>query len=113
MKLISKILVMALLTITILSFSSFAGTDSHENYSSGDVGILGEICPNCDRGSLIPSTQNSPWSLNGTQRVCTHYPYGYDYQQERIVLTTYKCNYCSFSTTTSKTETQWLCKGWR
>ena len=70
------------------------------------------LCPYNDtcNGTLLQSLTHAPW-VNSSQRFCIHYKFGVDIEQSRTVVTTHKCNRCSYGFQTSRTEIRWVCNG--
>lgn len=101
-----KILSLILVTIIVLSTYSVAFASAEDT-----IAICGIPC-DCG-GTIFTSYTYGPWSSTDAERDCTHgYTYGTDGRQSRIVIVTYSCGSCSFTSSTTKTEYKWTCHGY-
>jgi len=71
----------------------------------------------CPRGcgfTVSTRTTTGPWS-RVSQRNCTHFPWGVDIQNRRMITTELVCSSCRASTGTPQTRSEyaWFCYGFR
>lgn len=131
MRILKKILLSTLL-VASLGTTLFASS-SEENFTFED----GEIICDCGytfaehdefKAQQNPSARYQPcicggreqsevvyvdskWSYTGTSKKCTHYQFGYDFEQTKGTRIRYWCNSCGRESFSNGYITQWECQG--
>ncbi len=73
----------------------------------------GVACPFCGK-NCTSRTQYGSWEPTSNRRDCIDYVNGYDLQEERDVYQVYSCGNCGANgKVLIRTETQWVCHGYR
>lgn len=81
----------------------------NDDYNDDLVITRGE--PHDCGGTLNRTFSYGPYGRTGSQRFCTHKPFGVDLEMMRYVKTTYKCTKCQSTYEVNVPEYTWECHG--
>lgn len=72
------------------------------------------LCGSCGIGTMVLDEYGT-WSgwTTVSRTSCVHYPYGEDLQQSRKRNVYYKCSYCREESSSTETQRQTVCKGFK
>ncbi len=104
---ISLAIILTLLLTFCLSTVSYADTKETAPQPVPEqqsiVVPMGQICPECEIGTVFISKKYSPYTFLRAY-ICTTHTHCTVEVWTRTVITTYKCNYCGAGTSITSTE---------